>query len=107
LKPSQNEFYRIHKNFARTKDEAFFAHYYGLDNFSSTIEVATNNLFGYLGLPETSGNATYANGTLFTDDLFNVKYFLEANIEANEQLTDEHYSLSARTSDFDVQQYPL
>lgn len=107
LKPSQNEFYRIHKNFARTKDEAFFAHYYGLDNFSSTIEAATNSLFGYLGLPETSGNATYANGTLFTDDFFNIKYLLEANIEANEQLTDEQYSLSARTSDFDVQQYPL
>lgn len=105
IQQMDDSFYRIHKNYARTKNEAFFAHYNGLDNFSSTIEAALPELFGYLGLPDNSGTVTYANGTIFTDAFFEVKYLLEANTAINATLPESNYKISKRTTDLDMVYY--
>lgn len=42
-----NEFYRIHKNYQRTKNEAMFVSYNGLDHFGSTLEAHLADFYGY------------------------------------------------------------
>ncbi|MBK0347668.1 YfhO family protein [Aerococcaceae bacterium zg-ZJ1578] len=95
---NDSDFYRIQKNAARTKNEPLFAHYNGLDNFSSTLESTTAQLFGYLGLPDTQASVLYGNGTLFLDDFFSVKYLLEPK-----RLDDEkYYHLKPISRAFDI-----
>src|SRR5699024_2657384 len=50
LRHPDNDFYRINKTFMRTKNEAMYTHYSGMDHFGSTIEAHVPELYGYLGL---------------------------------------------------------
>lgn len=107
LRHDETEFYRINKTYQRTKDEAMYAHYNGLDHFGSTIEAHVPELFGYLGLPDGNGFVTYTNGTLFTDDFFNVKYHLEPTEDSSDHTLDHEYVLYPRATDLDNQAYPI
>ena len=102
-----DDFFRIHKNFMRTKNEAMYAHYSGLDNFSSTIDATLPDLYGYLGLPDGNGFVTYSNGTLFTDDFFNVRYLLSVTSDADAFTSDSQYNLYPEATDLDQAAYPV
>ncbi|WP_124057478.1 YfhO family protein [Vaginisenegalia massiliensis] len=106
-KQGPNEFYRIHKTFQRTKNEAFYGNYYGLDHFASTIEAPTTDLFAKLGLPASKGFANYSNGTLFTDDLFSVRYLLEPSPQSGHYTRSNQYQLSPSALDIDNEAYPI
>lgn len=107
IRHDDTDFYRINKTYQRTKDEAMFAHYNGLDHFGSTIEAHVPELFGYLGLPDGNGFVTYTNGTLFTDDFFNVRYHLEPTEDSADHTLDHEYVLYPRATDLDNQTYPI
>lgn len=107
IRHDSQDFYRINKTYQRTKDEAMFAHYNGLDHFGSTIEAHVPELFGYLGLPDGNGFVTYTNGTLFTDDFFNVRYHLEPSEDSSDHTLDHEYVLYPRATDLDNQAYPI
>lgn len=107
IRHDNQDFYRINKTYQRTKDEAMFAHYNGLDHFGSTIEAHVPELFGYLGLPDGNGFVTYTNGTLFTDDFFNVRYHLEPTDDSSDHTLDHEYVLYPRATDLDNQAYPI
>ncbi|MBG9980072.1 YfhO family protein [Facklamia lactis] len=107
LKHDDSSFYRIHKTFQRTKNEAMYNHYHGLDHFGSTIEVRTTQLYGFLGLPNTSNAVNYTNGTLFTDDLFDIRYLLDISSNTRIYTKDDGYVLYRRASDFDINAYPI
>lgn len=107
LKASSGDFYRIHKTYQRDKNEAFFAHYNGLDHFGSTIEARVTQLYGYLGLPNTSNAVNYTNGTLFTDDFFDVRYFLDPSPDTALNTESHQYKLFPRATDIDLQAYDL
>ena len=74
--PGENEFYRMTKTFQRTKNDAMQLGYYDLNHFNSTMERNTTQLFKQLGQPMSDGFTNYTTGTLVTDALFGVQYYL-------------------------------
>lgn len=102
----ESDFYRIHKGFMRTKNESMYGHYSGLDHFSSTIEANVPELYRYLGQPSGSGFITYTNGSLLTDDLFNIRYLIQAHPEGNASIQTEQYALFPEAADADLAYYP-
>lgn len=107
LRNGQNDFYRIHKTFMRTKNEAMFTHYNGLDHFGSTLEARVPELYGYLGLPDGNGFVTYTNGTLFTDDFFNVRYLIDVTNDTDLYTSPLGYKLYPQATDFDIEAHPI
>ncbi|MGX7091431.1 YfhO family protein [Hutsoniella sourekii] len=107
LRHDESDFYRINKTFMRTKNEAMYSHYSGLDHFGSTIEAHVPRLYGHLGLPDGTGFAVYTNGTLFTDDLFNVRYLIDKTANASYYTNDDQYQLYQEATDLDNEAYPI
>ncbi|WP_251547951.1 YfhO family protein [Limosilactobacillus caecicola] len=77
-KSGDSGFYRIAKNFMRTKDDPFQSDYYGGEHFSSTMEPTVSSFMSSIGQPAGDGFVAYSNGTQVTDSLFGFKYFLQA-----------------------------
>nr|WP_281727682.1 YfhO family protein [Facklamia miroungae] len=102
IRPQKNEFYRIYKTFQRTKNESLFANYPSVSHFGSTIEAASTQLYGYLGLPHTSNSINYTSGTLFTDDLFNIRYLVDITSNTNMYTTVDNFPLYREATDFDI-----
>ncbi|MCA9766293.1 MAG: YfhO family protein, partial [Carnobacterium sp.] len=88
IKDKDTGFYRIEKTFSRSKNDSFQANYPSVSHFSSTFEKELPTLFGQLGLPVGDGFVSYSNGTLITDSLLGIKYYIS---EQNELY---RYSLS-------------
>lgn len=107
LRSDDKDFYRIHTTFQRTKNEAFFTHYNGLDHFGSTIEATVRDFYGYLGLPSGGGFVNYSNGTLMSDGLFNVKYLIDPTFDTRDHTLDHEYVLFQQAEDMDIDAYPL
>lgn len=107
LQNGPNDFYRINKTFNRTKNEAMYAHYNGLNHFGSTMEASVIKLYGLLGLPGGSGHVIYTNGTLFLDDFFDVRYLLDRNPQSSSSGNSNTYDLYQEATNFDYQFYPL
>ena len=107
IRPKGDQFYRISQNFFRTKNEAFFGNYFGLNHFSSTLEKHMTTLYQYLGLTSGMNTMTYSPGTLFTDDLFNVRYLLDVTSNTEMSTPDKGYTLYPKTKDLDIFSYPL
>ncbi|ALV21312.1 YfhO family protein [Carnobacterium antarcticum] len=76
IQKEDNDFYRIEKTFLRSKNDSFQADYPSISHFSSTFEKEIPQLFGDLGFPVGDGFIVYANGTVFTDALFGIKYYI-------------------------------
>lgn len=107
LRHSDTDFYRISKTFMRTKNEAMYTHYSGMDHFGSTIEAHVPELYGYLGQPDGNGFATYTNGTLFLDDFFNIRYFLDSTDNTDEHTDEDGYVLYPEATDLDIDFHPV
>lgn len=107
LRHGPDKFYRIDKSFMRTKNEAFFSHYHGLDHFSSTLEAKVIDLYAYLGQPSGSGYAAYTNPNLFLDDFFNVRYHLAPNPAYSYPSKFPGYKIQPDTNTYDYLSYPL
>ncbi|XJS11540.1 YfhO family protein [Aerococcaceae bacterium WGS1372] len=107
IRHSEDEFYRTNKTFMRTKNEAMYTHYNGMDHFGSTIEAHVPELYGYLGLPDGNGFAVYTNGTLFLDDFFSIKYFLNPSENSAENTDEDGYVLYPEATDLDMAFHPI
>ncbi|MFD1672774.1 YfhO family protein [Agrilactobacillus yilanensis] len=69
-------FYRIGKTYERTKNDPMEADYYGASQFNSMMEPKVTKFFGKIGQPKGDGFVTYNNGTLLTDALLGMQYFM-------------------------------
>ena len=107
LRHDANDFYRIHTTYQRSKNEAMYTHFDGMNHFGSTIEANAPILFGLLGLPETSGVVDYTNGTLFTDDFFDIRYLLDPSQDTAANTSESQYKLFQIATDLDIQAHPI
>lgn len=107
LRHGEHDFYRIHTTFQRSKNEAMFTHFSGLNHFGSTIEAHVPKLYGYLGLPDGNGFANYTNGTLFTDDFFDIRYIVNPTSDSATHTADDEYILFQVAYDTDLNAYPV
>ena len=105
FKPVKNQFYRLHKTYQRTKNEALSAAYPGLNHFGSTLEAATTRLYGYLGLANTSNSASYNSGSLFLDDFFDIHYLLDITSNTGIATPTGGFNLYRMATDKDIQAY--
>lgn len=76
IKGTDRSFYRMGTTFSRTKNDALTGNFNGGSIFSSTLESDTSNFMGDIGQPNGDAYVFYSNGTLFTDSLLSMKYFL-------------------------------
>ncbi|MBO3092385.1 YfhO family protein [Schleiferilactobacillus harbinensis] len=76
-KTSPEPFYRIGKTFERTKDDAMQTDFFGGSHFNSMMEPRQPNLYDRLGLPAGDGQISYTNGTLITDAVLDMRYYLQ------------------------------
>lgn len=76
INQTDNGFFRIGKTTIRTRNDPMTGNYRGADQFNSLLEPATPQFFGRIGQPEDDGSVAYTNGTLITDSLLGIKYFL-------------------------------
>jgi len=98
IKKHDGSFYRIGKTFTRTKDDPLQAAYNGADHFSSTFESIIPNFFGSIGQPDGDGVVTYSNGTLITDSLLDMRYFMTKTIPSAEAANANYNSYIPVTS---------
>lgn len=107
VRTPEDTFYRIEKTFQRSKNDSFQANYAGINHFSSTFEKEIPALFGSLGFPDGNGFIVYSTGTLFTDALFGVKYFIQDKKlpETFYDLNDGVYRLKRNSTRPDLTQY--
>lgn len=78
IKSHGSGFYRVGKNFMRTKDDPFQSDFYSADHFGSTMEPNISHFMGAIGNPEGDGYITYTNGTKVTDTLLGFRYYMAA-----------------------------
>ncbi len=105
---SDNQFYRIGETFSRTKNDALTADFNGGSIFSSTLESATSKFFGNIGQPNGDAYVFYSNGTIFSDALFSMKYWLnERPIAAEPGQKVLPQFLNTLTSKPDLSKYNL
>ncbi|ETY74496.1 YfhO family protein [Lactiplantibacillus fabifermentans] len=98
IQSSNSGFYRIGKTFTRTKDDPMQASYNGADHFSSTFESIIPNFFGSIGQPDGDGVVTYTNGTLITDSLLDMQYFMDKKVPTAQQNNANYNSYIPVTS---------
>lgn len=79
IKRMDTGFYRISKDFYRSRDDPIQANFFGGSTFSSTLKKNTPDFNENTGNPYTSGSIDYSNGTLVTDSLLGFKYFIHAS----------------------------
>ena len=82
-------FYRLEKTFHRSKNDSHQAQYKSVTHFSSTYENSMPELFKHLGFTAHNGFTVYSNGTLLTDALFGLKYYLN-EVEFEEPSQDKN-----------------
>ncbi|MCI1892106.1 MAG: YfhO family protein [Schleiferilactobacillus harbinensis] len=74
---NHSPFYRIGKTFERTKDDAMQTDFFGGSHFNSMMEPRQPKLYDELGLPAGDGQISYTNGTMITDALLDMQYYLQ------------------------------
>lgn len=92
IQKSDSSFYRISKDFYRTRDDTIETNFFGGSAFSSTIQKNTTDFNNNIGSAYTSGSIDYSNGTLVTDSILNFKYFI------NTSTLKHQYSMIQKTS---------
>lgn len=70
-------FYRIAGSFAYSRTSPTLLNYPGLSTFSSSLERTTMDHFAYMGDYGINASTQYANGTLLTDALYGVRYYMD------------------------------
>ncbi len=73
---SKKGFYRVGQTFSRTRGDAFATGYNGGMHFSSTVDKTTPELFGAFGQVANDYYTSYSFGTVLTDAIFDMKYFI-------------------------------
>lgn len=89
IKNEDPGFYRIEKTFSRSKNDSFQANYSSVSHFSSTFEKDIPKFFGHLGLSVGDGFVSYSNGTLLTDSILGIKYYISEQNELYRSLKKE------------------
>lgn len=108
VKQKDKSFYRIGTTFARTKNDAFAADFNGGSIFSSTLEANTSQFFKHIGQPNGDSFVLYSNGTMFTDSLLGMKYYMNQQIpENNPNKKQQKEPVPALTRKPDLTSYEL
>ncbi len=79
LNKKDKNFYRVEKTFYRSDDDPFTSNYNGITSFNSITDAKSLKLLSSLGYIHNSNSVTNNGGTLLTDSLLGIKYYLKPN----------------------------
>lgn len=91
----ENSFYRIEKEYRRSKNDAAWSNYFGASTFSSTANAGLSEYYGSLGFEESTNAYAYYGHTPLTEAMFSIKYVLSTN-----QLTENSYRTLFATENY-------
>ncbi len=80
-------FYRVGQTFSRTRGDPYSIGYNGGMHFSSTVDKLTPELFGAFGQTASDYYTSYSHGTILSDALFSMKYFIAPNPKSSRYLS--------------------
>lgn len=86
---SDATFYRIAGTFAYSRTSPTLLNYPGLSTFSSSLERATMDHFAFMGDYGLNASTQYSNGTLVTDALYGVRYYIDRK-DYSQEMVDSH-----------------
>ncbi len=89
-----SNFFRIEKKDRRTKNDASFHGYKGCSIFSSTAPAAMSELYGNIGMEDSTNAYGYYGATPLTSAMLSVKYLLSKDIIDD----DDHYEFYSQAS---------
>ena len=106
-KQADQPFYRIATTFAYSKTVPSLVSYPGLSTFSSSLERTTMDQFAYMGDQGINAATEYENGTLLTDALYGVRYYMDVkDLEpAEKEAHPERMYFTRFASRFDMRRY--
>lgn len=106
-KQADQPFYRIATTFAYSKTVPSLVSYPGLSTFSSSLERSTMDQFAYMGDQGINAATEYENGTLLTDALYGVRYYMDIkDLEpAQKEAHPERMYFTRFASRFDMHRY--
>ena len=106
-KQADQPFYRIATTFAYSKTVPSLVSYPGLSTFSSSLERTTMDQFAYMGDQGINAATEYENGTLLTDALYGVRYYMDIkDLEpAEKEAHPERMYFTRFASRFDMRRY--
>ena len=78
LSTKDQSLYRTGQVYSRTKNDGLANGLNSGSYFSSALEKSIPDFFGMIGNPDGDNYVTYSNGTLISDALLNMKYFISA-----------------------------
>ena len=106
-KQADQPFYRIATTFAYSKTVPSLVSYPGLSTFSSSLERSTMDQFAYMGDQGINAATEYENGTLLTDALYGVRYYMDVkDLEpAEKEAHPERMYFTRFASRFDMHRY--
>ena len=106
-KQADQPFYRIATTFAYSKTVPSLVSYPGLSTFSSSLERTTMDQFAYMGDQGINAATEYENGTLLTDALYGVRYYMDVkDLDPTEkEAHPERMYFTRFASRFDMNRY--
>jgi len=106
-KQADQPFYRIASTFAYSKTVPSLVSYPGLSTFSSSLERTTMDQFAFMGDQGINAATEYENGTLLTDALYGVRYYMDVkDLDPTEkEAHPERMYFTRFASRFDMQRY--
>ena len=106
-KQADQPFYRIATTFAYSKTVPSLVSYPGLSTFSSSLERTTMDQFAFMGDQGINAATEYENGTLLTDALYGVRYYIDVkDLDPTEkEAHPERMYFTRFASRFDMNRY--
>lgn len=101
-----SSFYRIGQIYSRTKNDGLAHNMNSGSYFSSALEKNIPDFYGMIGQPDGDNYVTYSNGTLITDSLLAMKYFIAPrNYAELDSATSQGYPLMQLSQRQDLSSY--
>lgn len=99
--------YRTEKTFSRSDNDPFTGKYNGVSNFNSVTNNAVIEFLNKIGYQTNSNSYTNNGGTIITDSLLGIKYYIQPNFDANMQHISDKMVFNNQIARSDIDYYFL
>lgn len=99
--------YRTEKTFSRSDEDPFTANYNGLSSFNSVTDQRVLKLLANLGFLHNSNSYTNNGGSLITDDIFGIKYYIQPNYASDHVSSQAKMAFDNDNHRIDIDSYAV
>ena len=107
LTQKDTNLYRTEKSFSRSDDDSFSGNYYGASVFNSISNHKVAQFMTNLGYIHNSNSFANHGGTLITDSVLGIKYYIEPNYADSSVKDSQRMPYDALTHRLDLNKYSV